>query len=399
MNRELKYQLDKSPRKFICPDCNQKRFVRFVDMVTGEYLSEKYGRCDREINCGYFNNPYNDLSEIEKKESLIQSVEVKPSFIGYATMKKSLQQYDANHFIQFLLQSFDSETVNRLIERYYIGTSKHWPGSTIFWQIDSIGKIRAGKIMLYNAATGKRIKEPDNCITWVHKAAKLTDFNLKQCLFGEHLLSTDSGKTVAIVESEKTAIISSMYFPNYTWLAAGQLNGLSFVKFKPLAGRNVILFPDANGFEKWTSKAKALKAEYPNTSIKVSDILEINVSDEEKKEGFDIADYLLQFPVSDFHAAKKRIAEVEMPLQTIGEIFDMLKTRYKHMPSHIQIYANNWPIKNQYQSIKINKKCTQKSDFTTNRKEPFIQFQSQVGEPTKAKFKTMFKIWFKNGRK
>jgi hypothetical protein len=345
MNNQLKYQLDKSPLKFVCPGCEKKRFVRFVDITTGEYLSEKYGRCDREINCSYFNNPYNELSDIEKKESFIQSVEVEPSFMSYATMKKSLQQYDTNNFILFLQQLFDSGTVNRLIERYYIGTSKHWPGSTIFWQVDSMGKIRAGKIMLYNATKGKRIKKPFDHINWVHKAAKLTDFNLKQCLFGEHLLNTDKGKTVAIVESEKTAIVSSIYFPNYIWLSVGQLNGLSFEKFKPLSGRNVILFPDANGFEKWTSKAKALITEYPNTLIIVSDILEINVSDEEKQEGFDIADYLLQFPVSDFHAAKKKIAEVEIPYQTIGEIFDMLKTRYKHMPSHIQIYADKWPLK------------------------------------------------------
>jgi hypothetical protein len=39
------------------------------------------------------------------------------------------------------------------------------------------------------------------------------------------------------------------------------------------------------------------------------------------------------------------LSEEKIPMQTIGEIFDMLKTRYKHMPSHIQIYADKWPIK------------------------------------------------------
>jgi hypothetical protein len=42
--------------------------------------------------------------------------------------------------------------------------------------------------MLYNANTGKRIKEPFNHATWVHSVLKLPEFNLQQCFFGEHLL-------------------------------------------------------------------------------------------------------------------------------------------------------------------------------------------------------------------
>jgi hypothetical protein len=41
-----------------------------------------------------------------------------------------------------------------LIAQFYIGTSKHWPGATIFWQIDHQGRIRTGKIMLYDPRGG-----------------------------------------------------------------------------------------------------------------------------------------------------------------------------------------------------------------------------------------------------
>ena len=71
-----------------------------------------------------------------------------------------------------------------------MGTSKHWPGATVFWQVDISGRVRTGKVMLYNPENGRRIKEPHNYITWVHSLLKKENFNLRQCLFSEHLLSS-----------------------------------------------------------------------------------------------------------------------------------------------------------------------------------------------------------------
>ena len=55
------------------------------------------------------------------------------------------------------------------------------------------------------ARLGKRLKSKDGkpLINWVHSALEIPKFNLKQCLFGLHLLN-DNVKQVAIVESEKT---------------------------------------------------------------------------------------------------------------------------------------------------------------------------------------------------
>lgn len=72
----------------------------------------------------------------------------------------------------------------------------------------------------------------------------LKNFNLSQCFFGEHQLAKEpAAKDIAIVESEKTAIIATVYLPDFIWLAAGQLNGLTLEKFKPLAGRRITLSP------------------------------------------------------------------------------------------------------------------------------------------------------------
>ena len=50
--------------------------------------------------------------------------------------------------------------------------------------------------------------------------------------------------TIAIVESEKTAVIASVLMPQYIWIAAGNINGLTLDKSSALKGRSVILFPD-----------------------------------------------------------------------------------------------------------------------------------------------------------
>ena len=79
--------------------------------------------------------------------------------------------------------------------------------------------------MLYDPGTGHRVKNPTSKVMWVHNLKLFEDFHLKQCLFGEHLLDGNNGP-VAIVESEKTAIIASMFFQDAVWLATGGLNNL-----------------------------------------------------------------------------------------------------------------------------------------------------------------------------
>ena len=104
-----------------------------------------------------------------------------------------------------------------------------YTGSVVFWQIDRNSNVRAGKIMGYDAVTGHRIKEPFNQVSWVHSVRKVQDFRMKQCLFGEHLLSDNSAvmsaKPVAIVESEKTALVAAHFIPDFIWLATGGIHG------------------------------------------------------------------------------------------------------------------------------------------------------------------------------
>lgn len=244
------------------------------------------------------------LAPIVQKRRRSQPVPKPPSCVPVSLFKASLAGHEGNHLVTFLTGLFGTEIALKVVSEYFIGTSKHWNGATVFWQVDLAGKIRGGKIMLYNAVTGKRIKEPFNHITWVHRVADLPEYELRQCFFGEHWLR-DKTKPVAIVESEKTAIIASIYFPQFIWLAVGGLGNLKAERCGVLTGRTVILFPDLNKYEQWKERAQELSR---IATFTVSDLLERKATEEERSKGLDLADYLVRFDYRDF-----AIQEAEQP--------------------------------------------------------------------------------------
>ncbi len=190
---------------------------------------------------------------------------------------------------------FGKEITAEIVERYNIGTSRLWNGATVFFQQDIKGKIRTGKIMLYDSSNCNRIKKPYNHINWVHKILKLNDFNLEQCYFGEHLLNDEIEKPVAICESEKTAIISSIYLPEFTWLACGSISNLNESKTNVLKGRNVVLFPDLKCYELWNNKIPKLTK---LATFRTSTLLKDKATENEKEQGLDIADYLIKLKIN-----------------------------------------------------------------------------------------------------
>ncbi len=290
-----------------CPSCKtEKAFNRYINTNTKEYIAGIVGKC---LCCGYHyppkqyfeNNTALNSPQIPKHQPGFQQAFQIPvpseppiiatSFIPVDIFKASLNNHKQNNFVKFLLSLFGNTVTSRLISQYFIATSKYWPGATIFWQVDTSGKVRTGKIMLYDSKTGKRIKEPVSRIAWAHVVLKRKDFQLRQCFFGEHLL-IDKNKPVAIVESEKTAIIASVYLPQFIWLAVGGKEGLNSEKFRVLTGRSVTLFPDLNAFDSWSAKAKELSH---LAHITVSGLLQNNATPSERQQGLDLADYLIKF--------------------------------------------------------------------------------------------------------
>ena len=314
--------------RYRCPSCQQrdKTFSRYIDTETGEQIYSTVGRCNRQNNCGYHYTPKqyfqdNNISFDTPQPKAYKPRPVTPqpkpvSFIPVEVFKDSLKAHETNNFVKFLINLFGVGVASQLVSHYFIATSKYWNGATVFWQIDTQGKVRTGKIMLYSPTTGKRVKEPFNHINWVHKVLKQPEFELRQCLFGEHLL-IDKTKPVAIVESEKTAVIASVYLPRFIWVAVGSLTNLNAEKCSILKGRTVTLFPDLNGFEKWSSRAKELSH---ITIFTVSDLLERKATEAERIQGFDLADYLIRFNYKAFALPESEATEPPTSVQPLVDI-------------------------------------------------------------------------------
>lgn len=344
-----RYQLPKKAFKSDCPDCGPKHrrtLSRYVDSQTGEPLPEPYGRCDRESNCSYHLSPYHksasglsyadEVYQQWKEDSPMPARANQPKRVSsppsapalvYSipdeVFNQSLGHYDKNQFARLLLQQFGHRKAIELLQRFHIGTSARWPGACVFWYIDEQNRKRGGQIKLFGSDwhTEKYVDRDGRKrakVDWVHSALKyrtekagtplpdwLIEYNDKgersSCLFGLPQLRTEiADKPIAIVEAPKTAIVCTVYLPDFIWLAVGSLSYLTLntdvgrARLAPVRGRKVMLFPDLNAFADWSKRAEQLRAN--GFVVEVSDYLETHASEEQKQAGLDLADYLLRQP-------------------------------------------------------------------------------------------------------
>ena len=236
-------------------------------------------------------------------------------------------QSERSNFFRFLFTLLTSyygdkakEVLKRLLEEYRLGATRD--GSVIFWQIDRTGKVRTGKVMQYNPEDGHRIKGGQtSAVNWIHSILKkqrvlAEDWQLSQCLFGEHLLKTHPDKVVVLVESEKSAVIGSAIFPDYVWLATGGKSQMREEKLRVLSGRTVLLFPDADAYAEWKQRAESMYF----CKVVVSDIIERNATPKQKEAHIDIADWIIfQIREGKVMSTANHLVEAERILQRMIE--------------------------------------------------------------------------------
>ena len=339
------YQLEKGSRKFACPRCGRKTFVRVIETAGGKHLPDHVGRCDRESNCGYqftWKRHFEDdsvmrpavgirtsqyaLHAVPKSEDLEQICSTDrseailrtrpPDYLEAAHLLQTLSNYGQNMFVQFLLRLFpnDPQDVQDVISEYLIGTKD---GYTVFPTISETGKVCKAKLIKFDPETGKRVRDQyaiSSLQARLKRAGELEEeFETdKEVFFGEHLLQKHPKRPVAIVEAEKTAVVASIckgVFPDFVWLATGSKQWLKTGRIKKLGrGRRIVLFPDADGFKSWLEVAS--KAASHGFRVKISHLIENLATDAEKSDQVDLADYLVALQ-SGINKANNKIAAIK----------------------------------------------------------------------------------------
>lgn len=342
--------------KHNCPACGKRRFVRYIDVQTQEYLPGQYGRCDRETECAHHFSPYKDGYAKEQwnrghgansgnprkskrsKRMANPCAQKKPVYFAFDVFKETLHQnrYPRNVFIQNLLHRvpypFTVEDVTRVVELYRLGTvvQGHMAGAVTFPFIDVQGHVRAIQIKSFDS------KNYTKKTHWLHSILEryytrnkqqwpqwLNDYKAQHkrvsCLFGAHLLPRYPQNPVALVEAPKTAIYGTLYFgipeapEDLIWLAVYSKSTFTFDKVKALQNRTVLVFPDLskNGgtFREWQKKAHEFQQKMPGTRFILSDILERHATQEQKDNGDDIADILIKLDWREFRSKTSQISE------------------------------------------------------------------------------------------
>lgn len=288
-----------------CPGCNQPRqFTRYVDAETGEHVADEVGICNRSNRCGYHyspkqyfsDHPCDNLRPIQyKRPNFNTTTQLPLEYLPAELVAISCRDLEANKLFRAFIKLVGRDAATNVFKHYRVGTSNHWPGATAFWQIDSQGRVRQCKIMLYDAETGKRVKDGNDNVLFAGKSIlKNKAANLMQCFFGEHLLSQNQQMPVAIVESEKTAMFCSLHFPDLIWLATGGKQGCRWAEIevcRALEGRTIILFPDLQATDLWKRKAAEIATKV-KCRIHVSEDLEKMATDKEREQGLDLMDFL-----------------------------------------------------------------------------------------------------------
>lgn len=208
--------------------------------------------------------------------------------------------------------------------RYRLGASKE--GGVIFWEIDDQERVHTGKIMYYQPDCHR---DKDHNPTWVHSLMQSqlpANYELQHCLFGLHLLNNhpdplmvrgylnnvsfssflraeekdrSGNKGVAIVESEKTAVIMSEMIPEFVWLSCGGLQMFKPELLAPLVNHKVVIFPDTDetgeAYNTWLAVLQQAQRQYTfKYPLRISPLLELHATLDQKSRKIDLIDYLFE---------------------------------------------------------------------------------------------------------
>ncbi|AFK04326.1 hypothetical protein Emtol_3197 [Emticicia oligotrophica DSM 17448] len=271
---EYPFRFEKSPKKKgTCPACKQSQKFRYYEDLNGQRIGEQFGKCDRENSCGYHHKP--KLSDITS-ESVINVKSEKSIIYPDKTWLQNFDLWLSNSSSYFHQYCMTLGISIEHLKKHSVATDQN--GKTVFIFINNENRVVNAKWMLYDIA-GHRIKDTKG---YSMKQPADDKYKYKMCLYGEDLLDSTKQNTVVIVESEKTKVIASYFYPEFDWVACSSSSGLTDEKISVLFGRKIIWLCDADKAGRSNSSIKKLQSY--QLDFEIIDLFP------EQEDGYDIAD-------------------------------------------------------------------------------------------------------------
>ena len=266
-----------------CPCGKNNQDGKFSPIILDGLPNPVFGHCH---SCGqsFFPNTAPKEKPVSPVFSTLQPTPIRT--IAADLVKQTLKKYQHNNFALWLQTKYPT-TADYLLQYFSIGTTK--AGGTIFWYQDKTGNFRKPK-RIYYKPDGHRVKaSEDEAKSKPSPLIFTNQAGYAYCLFGEFQLAQyPVTAKIVMVESEKSALIGHVHFPDFIWVATGGAVSLKKERAAVLQGRKVLIIPDMHQTGRegaWRMQA-ILKAAGCRTRI-------IDI-DKDRQDGDDIADILIR---------------------------------------------------------------------------------------------------------
>lgn len=197
-------------------------------------------------------------------------LEPQPEYLPMKRIESSARIADRSNLFHYLSNRFPShvEAIRNVFWDYRVGCSQYYnlngcSACSTFPMIDEYGNCHRLKIIPFPLDSHHRIKSHDKRRDITQRCGKGT----RLTYFGSHLLSKYPNKPLAVVESEKTAIVGQIFFDQFLWIATGGKGNLKPHHASFMKGRILNLFPDVDGLVddnkgvSWVKRADELRAD------------------------------------------------------------------------------------------------------------------------------------------
>lgn len=294
--------------------------VKITASLSGVYLADN-------INNTLSNNVINP----PKYRQMSAKTPPRIKYLSYGGVEASAKLVDKSNLFNYLITKFPkhSDVIRSAFWSYRVGFSAKERingcfACSTFPSIDIDGNVHKVKIIPFPIGDHHRIKDKVSKRPFDMKT--IQGENAPGCYFGLHLLPLYPGKHIAIVESEKTALVASIFYPQFLWIATQGKGYLDKHRAEVLRGRVLVLFPDRDALEDsekgkgWGERARELQAA-GHTVVIADDLLKQCPADSTT----DICDIIIStFQDSEPEPPKKELT----PKEEAMVLFEQMKKQY-----------------------------------------------------------------------